>query len=822
MGPEALGSVLVSVARLRYADEVIPEGPRVYLLEQVELAIKQVWTEEALRGVCYGMLAWQGAAKDRLLGLMTQIVASEQGWVLTEKGVSMCMYGLHNCGGGPASRAFLAVLAPRVAACSEELTSMSVGNSVFGLHRFVDGHEARAMLTVLTPKVAASRAPMYPQHLASAFFGLVKCSGHRSQEALDMLGALTGHFAACMLPFRAVHLSRILNSLQSFEDAPEVQSVVAAMPQKLADSQEPFSEQQIGMSFFGLQRLGGPAVMQVIAALTPKVADSREPFTAHTLSNICFGLRRCADSAEVRALLRLVATKIVDCRSDFISKDISCMLNGLQRCGNSQESRDILAAIAPKIDQIQELNAQTVGNALYGLRMFQDCPEVRAVFRAVAPKVDTMSEPMSALNVSNAFYGLQRCSNNPEIRELLLALSKRMTEPMSQHQIGMTLYGLLYCGQSEASLAVLAILAEKIAQCPDEFNEQSISISLYGLHNFTATPEVRAVLAALVPHVSRNGHLPLSAQGVANSISGLANTMDCDEARALLRALAPKIAAHRTPLSWRSFVMSMRWLKNLRGECPELQAVLAALVSKAPVAEGLDATSASDALLGLRFAGDWPETRAALALLVPHLASGVESFDHRRVGQTLAGIVCIPASDEAYQALVILAPRIQALAGHLSPVCFEHVMSVLRGSGRGVQPAARELIVSMEPHVVRHFGGQPQQARTQRLREALAGTEGEEAAALRRALDASDAGAATAGGFASGSAGVLPPGWARYEHEGRPYYHHAVHGSRWDQPPPAAADAASLPPGWAEHTAPGGRVFYFHEVHGSVWERPRE
>jgi len=822
MGPEALGSALYAMARSRVNDESLGEGPRAYLVEQVEAAAKQTWTEEALRGACYGLFAWHGAAKDRLLSALTQVVASDQSG-LSEKGVSMCLYGIHNCDGGPASRALLMALVPRVAACSEDLSSMSIGNAIFGLKGFVDSQEARSMLAVLVPKVAQSQEQIQSQHIGIAFMGLVKRGGGsgNSRETLDMLGVLAARFGQCTEPFRAVTLARILNSLQVFNDVPEVHAALDVMPQKIAECNEPFMQNHIGMAFFGLQRLGNPAVMQVIAALTPKIADVREPFSAHTLSNICFGLRRCYDRAEIRALLRLVAPKIVDSRPGYDSKDISCLLNGLQRCGNSQESRDILAALAPKIEEVREVNAQTVGNALYGLRLFRDCPEVRGIFRAFAVKIETMSEPLPGNTVANAIYGFQRCSDSPELQELLLAFSKRMTDRMTQQHIAMTLYGLLSSGQSAASLAVLAKLTDKIAQCTEEFNDQTIGNSLYGLQNFNSAPEVRAVIAALRPHIARGGSAPLGEQAIANSVSGLSHMIDCDEAHAVLGALAPRIASFPGQLSWKAFVFAMRSLKHCRSDGPEHRAVVAALVSKAPAAEPLESIAACDALLGVRFAGDCKETRAALALLVPHLANGVADFDPQRLRRTLAGVSCAPASDEAYRGLLILAPRLQMLAGDLDPVCFEQVACILQG--RAARPETSQLLTAIEPHVIRRHAGTSQQQNTKRLREALGAIQGEEAASILRGLDAADAPAAAGAGSAKRPDASLPAGWSQHVHEGKTYYHHAELGSRWERPI-AAADVAAppLPAGWAEHIAPGGRPYYFHKTHGSVWERPKQ
>jgi len=74
------------------------------------------------------------------------------------------------------------------------------------------------------------------------------------------------------------------------------------------------------------------------------------------------------------------------------------------------EVRSILKVLTPQIAKCSEpLNAQAVGNALYGLQgCSSEHAEVRSVLDALTPQIAKCSEPLSAQAVGNALYGLQK------------------------------------------------------------------------------------------------------------------------------------------------------------------------------------------------------------------------------------------------------------------------------------------------------------------------------------------------------------------------------------------------------------------------------
>jgi hypothetical protein len=71
---------------------------------------------------------------------------------------------------------------------------------------------------------------------------------------------------------------------------------------------------------------------------------------------------------------------------------------------NHDEVRAVLSALDMKVQSCKEgLNAQAVGNTLYGLqKMSSDYAEVRDVLSALAMKVRSCKEDLTAQEVGNA------------------------------------------------------------------------------------------------------------------------------------------------------------------------------------------------------------------------------------------------------------------------------------------------------------------------------------------------------------------------------------------------------------------------------------
>ena len=77
-----------------------------------------------------------------------------------------------------------------------------------------------------------------------------------------------------------------------------------------------------------------------------------------------------------------------------------------------------MAALTPLVQRCGELDAQAVGNALYGLqRMTDSREEVLRLLAALTPKVERC-DGLDAQAVGNALYGL-RCMGDTKVEEVI-------------------------------------------------------------------------------------------------------------------------------------------------------------------------------------------------------------------------------------------------------------------------------------------------------------------------------------------------------------------------------------------------------------------
>ena len=113
-----------------------------------------------------------------------------------------------------------------------------------------------------------------------------------------------------------------------------------------------------------------------------------------------------------------------------------------------QKSKKMLSCLPRIVEKCREpLDAQAVGNALYGLQgMSSDDADVRSLVRVFAGHVERCREPLDVQAVGNALYGLQgMSSDDADVRSLVRVLVgqvERCREPLSTQNVGNALYGL--------------------------------------------------------------------------------------------------------------------------------------------------------------------------------------------------------------------------------------------------------------------------------------------------------------------------------------------------------------------------------------------
>ena len=131
--------------------------------------------------------------------------------------------------------------------------------------------------------------------------------------------------------------------------------------------------------------------------------------------------------------------------------------------------------LAGKVEDCQErLDAQNVGNALYGLQnKSSEHIEVRTLLGVLAGKVADCRERLKAQEVGNALYGLQgMCSEHIEVRTLLGVLASKVEdcqERLNPQEVGNALYGLQ--GMSSEHIEVWTLLGAMKNHLEHCFNE---------------------------------------------------------------------------------------------------------------------------------------------------------------------------------------------------------------------------------------------------------------------------------------------------------------------------------------------------------------
>ena len=89
--------------------------------------------------------------------------------------------------------------------------------------------------------------------------------------------------------------------------------------------------------------------------------------------------------------------------------------------GDSEQTRELVAALTPKVRDCREaLDAQAVGNALYGLQRMGDSEQTRELVAALTPKVQQCRDELRESDVDQALKHLPHFGNSDEVRDLFL------------------------------------------------------------------------------------------------------------------------------------------------------------------------------------------------------------------------------------------------------------------------------------------------------------------------------------------------------------------------------------------------------------------
>lgn len=247
-----------------------------------------------------------------------------------------------------------------------------------------------------------------------------------------------------------------------------------------------------------------------------------------------------------------------------------------------------MAVLATKVSRTwEELKAQEVGNALYGLkRMNTEVPEVRILISALVPKVGSSPEILDAQAIGNSFYGLQNMqSNSVEVLQLLHVMAQKVNlscPELDGQAMGNSLYGLQGMSSDYPEVrAVVKALTTKLQTSTLDMNAQEMGNAIYGLQNMTSEHvEVRRLIAALTQKVIASKH-ELTSQEIGNAMFGLQGmSSSAYETRILVKQLALKIQQSHSVLDPQGVSNSLFGIQRMSSDCEEIRQLVHALAHK--------------------------------------------------------------------------------------------------------------------------------------------------------------------------------------------------------------------------------------------------
>ena len=248
------------------------------------------------------------------------------------------------------------------------------------------------------------------------------------------------------------------------------------------------------------------------------------------------------------------------------SRHVASALYGMQRMNPSRSPvvARMLRAIAGAMNSSPHLlNAQAIGNALYGLQnCCNDHKDVEKVLSALADKLeiipsndtnsfntntntinnsnndedeeggreDIFELELSGQNIGNALWGFKNMnSNTPQSRRLLGLLAKEIKKSKQQlngQNIGNALYGLNGMSSDHPEVReMLQALAYKVVQSSASLRGIDVGMALYGLRSMDPQlPEVRVLLGTLLHKVRSQKYMEIETEALSLAMMGVINS----------------------------------------------------------------------------------------------------------------------------------------------------------------------------------------------------------------------------------------------------------------------------------------------------------
>ena len=218
-----------------------------------------------------------------------------------------------------------------------------------------------------------------------------------------------------------------------------------------------------------------------MSTLTDVLSRSKRPPKPVDIGMSIYGLQIFDEDDDLelkKEVLRFVSTvtlMIPRCRESFSAKEIGMAMYGLKGLSSkSPEIGQLLVELTRALADVNlRLDAQAIGNCLYGLQSMHDSLEVNTFLNVLQRKISECDCHLSAQHIGNALYGLQNQYNISAVLNSLGPFVEKCNAKFSAQEISNALYGLKSVSSSESAVqTILRALAVKLEHCDDTFKSQ--------------------------------------------------------------------------------------------------------------------------------------------------------------------------------------------------------------------------------------------------------------------------------------------------------------------------------------------------------------
>lgn len=427
------------------------------------------------------------------------------------------VYGLKgiNDDNVPETRMLLTQLSMHFAQSRQELSPQEIANALYGMKSMKGCTlEALNMYRILAEKLKNCAQPLKSRELGMAVFPLKNWDLKQPVVRELLMELLTKMRQIDEKTWSPQSISNILYGLQNMDaDSTEVLDMLEYVTPKISDSST-FGSQAVANSLYALKNMDGShrIVRNLISELSKKVHTCPDTMTAREIGMSFYGLQRMSSeySTEVLSLVSDLTRKLDNVHGSMNGQGFSNILYGVQNFGSEHfEIQNLLVVLTKKISESQcHFSEQEIGMSFFGFKNMKSNMEVMGLLDVLRVKL-SHSNPVNARSLCMILYGLQNLDSDEQVvRRLIPTIVrkvKRCEDTFNAREIGNALYGLQnFKSDSKDVLQLLTALSDRIVECKEVLNDQEIGMALNGLKNMNENViEVLNILSALDTTVSK-------------------------------------------------------------------------------------------------------------------------------------------------------------------------------------------------------------------------------------------------------------------------------------------------------------------------------